>query len=427
MNVDRLERQLPEILLELSLPRVPDYFDDALREVARTPQRPRWTFPERWISMDITAQVPIGSRLVPIRMIGLIAVLLLALLAAALLVGSQQVRPAPLFGPAGNGLVIVSRAGDIYVAQPALDREQVLIGGPEEDIAARFSRDGRTIFFGRVTSEGTLVMAANADGTNVRRVSATPLQQNDGVEVSPDGTQLLVVNTSGPRATIEVHPLDGTSRPRTLDLGDITPHGYARWRPGAGEIVFAGVRSAASLRGAFTIRPDGTGLRTIFELPDEDGFLNGPAMSEDGRWLAFWNNLDTDGIPGRSCNQHVVDLTSGVDRRLVFDPSAECEGAAEFLGNDRLVLERSDLVGIQASNSQLLVGPVDGSAAGRPIGPSWDPALHLWWELSPDRSNVLLVANPGLSSLVSIADGTARRLSIGIGDFVSWQRRPLEP
>ena len=46
--IDGLERQLTTGLTDLAGTSAPDYRDDILRQVARTRQRPTWTFPERW-------------------------------------------------------------------------------------------------------------------------------------------------------------------------------------------------------------------------------------------------------------------------------------------------------------------------------------------------------------------------------------------
>ena len=50
----RFEQDLPDLMAQLAPRRVPDYRDDIVRQTARTRQRPAWTFPERWLPMDIT-------------------------------------------------------------------------------------------------------------------------------------------------------------------------------------------------------------------------------------------------------------------------------------------------------------------------------------------------------------------------------------
>src|SRR6185503_3839333 len=102
MSIDRLERRLPEVLTELSLPRVPDYVDDLLSRTERMPQRPGWTFPERWfpvsaITSALQARRPLSLR--PLIILAIVAALIVASL--VWYVGSQR-RPAPLTGLARN-------------------------------------------------------------------------------------------------------------------------------------------------------------------------------------------------------------------------------------------------------------------------------------------------------------------------------------
>jgi len=65
----RLERDLPQILGDLAMGPYPDYIDDVLATTAQRRQRPAWTFPERWLPMDIvTSRVPTAA--FPLRQLG---------------------------------------------------------------------------------------------------------------------------------------------------------------------------------------------------------------------------------------------------------------------------------------------------------------------------------------------------------------------
>ena len=96
----RLERDLPGVLDHLAAGPYPDYIDGVLTTTARRRQRPAWTFPERWLPMEITTSAAPGTR-VPWRPLALLAVLALLLVAVATAyVGSQQRRtPAPFGQP----------------------------------------------------------------------------------------------------------------------------------------------------------------------------------------------------------------------------------------------------------------------------------------------------------------------------------------
>ena len=70
---DRFQQELPELLTAIAAPRVPDYVDDLMASVAATRQRPRWTFPERWLPMGVTARRPVFFPPVPLRSIIVVA------------------------------------------------------------------------------------------------------------------------------------------------------------------------------------------------------------------------------------------------------------------------------------------------------------------------------------------------------------------
>ena len=119
---DRIERRPPEILTRISAPQVPDYTDDILGLTARRRQRPGWTFPGRWLPMDITAPRPTVAR-TQWRPIGIVILLILALAAAAVVyIGSRPPRLAPFFGPAANGSFVYVTARDIYIADANLEQ-----------------------------------------------------------------------------------------------------------------------------------------------------------------------------------------------------------------------------------------------------------------------------------------------------------------
>ncbi|HEX6867349.1 MAG TPA: hypothetical protein VF119_01025, partial [Candidatus Limnocylindrales bacterium] len=86
----RFEHDLPALLEDLYLTGTPDDRNDLVRQLAATRQRPAWTFPERWISMDIaTTRVPAAG--IPWRSVGLLAVVAVLIVAAlAVYVGSQR-------------------------------------------------------------------------------------------------------------------------------------------------------------------------------------------------------------------------------------------------------------------------------------------------------------------------------------------------
>jgi hypothetical protein len=427
VTTDRIERRLPQILADLSLPETPDYLDDLLDRTARTRQRPGWTFLERWLPMDIAMRPAVHPRL-PWRALAAAGLLILVVLAALVVyVGSSPPRPAPLFGPASNGSLVFDRDGDIFVIDPQFAGERMLIGGETDDFGVRWSLDGARLYFGRAADGRTHVMAADPDGGNVRLVSNALTRASDVAELSPDASQLVVINTERPVPQLEVLALDGSNDRTVLDLGGIEPTRFAAWRPpDAAEIVFLGNPFGdGSTLGLYAIHPDGTGLRTIAvrerEVAEPEAVqisFQDMVLSDDGSLAAYWS-WEPGVVAGKSCLVHVIDLVTGQDRRLTFDPTAQCELAPQFLGGDQLLIERQD---VPAGNvAGLLVVSLEGRTPGRVVGEPWDTHDGIAWHLAPDRERVVIVDDVR-SQVVALATGETTPTPIGLPAAFSWQR-----
>jgi Tol biopolymer transport system component len=440
MTGDRFERQLPDVLTDLSLPSVPDYFDDLISQIARTPQRPGWTFPQRWLPMDFALQRPVGSRQIPWRTLGLLAVLAVLVAIAIVTVGSRKrTLPAP-FGPASNGSIIYARDGDIYVADKDGRHEALLIGGATDDLAATWSRDGSTILFGRNVDDpglgttGTIVMAADPDGRNVRQLASARIGETDGLDVSPTGTKLALINIR-PGGHNVLSVLDFGGEMRDLDLGSVEPMRGVTWRPPDGnELIFAGrphgIRYGINPDitetdvALYAIGPDGSGLRQITlhhgeSIPPKEDQISFQdlTISDDGGTAAYWT-WEPRAVAGRTCSSYLVDLNTGRERRLLPDPSDACDVAPQFLPDDRILVRSDDISGM----SQLRVAPIDGGAPGRAVGPRHSYLTESGWSISPDRGQILFVPTSGVSRLISIETGEARDTGLVIGDAPSWHR-----
>jgi hypothetical protein len=432
MTTDRLEQRLPEILTDLSAPQVPDYTDALLGRTARSRQRPGWTFVERWLPMDIAA-TPVLTGRSPWRTLGVLALLTLLIAALAIVViGTQQPRHAPLFGPAANGGIIYERSGDIFVADADLRGERLLIGGPTQDIGMRWSLDGRTIYFGRVVDGTTLVMAADADGSNIRLLSRALPSENGGVEVAPDGSRLVVLDTENMPPTLEVLALDGSNDKTVLPLAGVVPASSGLWRPpDADEIVFLGHPGGdPSELALYRARLDGSALTRLavqhgetlgqsLTEPSQQISFQSLVLSDDGRTAAYWN-WETQVVAGHTCFLHVVDLDSVGDRRLTFDGSKGCESQPSFLDDERLIFESGDKDG----TVRLAIATVDGGSMT--LVP--DFAFHYTigeWTLAPDRVTVLFSPSETGSrptQLVDITTGATTDAAFSLPSLGSWQR-----
>ena len=130
---------------------------------------------------------------IPLRIVGLVALLILALaVGGLLLIGSQPKLPAP-FGLAVNGQVAYANGGDIYTVNPAAGTAAAVVTGAETDLGPVWSRDGSSLAFERKLSgpsgPGRLYVA-RSDGGGL--VAVTGLVADlYSYAFSPDGREVM--------------------------------------------------------------------------------------------------------------------------------------------------------------------------------------------------------------------------------------------
>lgn len=122
----------------------PESLARALAATHRTRKRPRWTFPERWIPMQLTMARTRGLR--PILAVVMLVLLTVALVATALVIGSQRREPPP-FGPARNGAIVYHQDGDLFIADQLGGTPRPLVAGSETDSDPVFSPQGDRVAF----------------------------------------------------------------------------------------------------------------------------------------------------------------------------------------------------------------------------------------------------------------------------------------
>jgi Tol biopolymer transport system component len=366
----RFERELPEILADLYPVSAPDYRNDLVRQIAATRQRPAWALPERWIPVTaLTLGRPV--RPIPWRTIGVVALLLVAIAAAAIIAGGGPRRlPAP-FGPASNGQLVLAEDGDIFLVNSVTGEKTLAIGGAASDTAPTFSRDGTQLAFLREEGGARSLWVADDRGGIPRRLATDGLLDFSQVEWSPDGKSILLTTSLPGRTAPAIVPTDGSAaHVIALDMPAENPI----WLTSGQEILFRGTSPTGF--GLFAIRPDGTDLRPIvpatgtsewdalyfavspdgsqiayqwrptptaamliYIIPTSGGNPRAittvesvsPIWSPDGTWIAFWSD---DGIyvvhaDGSTPERRVVVKTKGGAAirwapdggRLLFVPS----------------------------------------------------------------------------------------------------------
>ena len=365
---DTFGRDLSRWLHEESEHRVPDHLSEVLVQTAATRQRPWWSSPERWLSMQATARfAPAAPRLYWLVLVGVVVG---ALIAAALLAGLGRPRlPAP-FGPARNGDFVFSANGDIYRFDPADGSMEPLVIGESWDFGAAFSRDGTRLAFGRGVDPATVtpgadpgfvIALADADGTNVHEVTDT-LLGNCWSDWSPDG-RFDVFRTERPGGYGLLNVLDierGTVE--TIDPGISVRCGPISYRPPTGaEIIFRG--DSGTTHGVFAIHPDGTGFRQVnkeFPTCDCDTGL----ISPDGRYLVV-DRWSTSGVVG----MWLLDLETGDERRLPM-PSRHFARGGTF-SPDGTMIAFPMLHGIAPNQNayQVAIAPIEGTENAQTLGP----------------------------------------------------------
>jgi WD40 repeat protein len=409
---DRIERRMPEVFDDLASARVPDYFDDMLRQTARTRQRPAWSALERWLSMGVIAR-PIPVRPVPWRLAAATALVLLIIAASLIYVAGRPPAVPPPFGLARNGPMLIGTAdGDIVRYDPASGTTTPVVATPDRDSGPFYSYDGRRFVFDRGSVDAMALYVANADGSDVRHV---PMRGRDlrTFEWLPNSDRVLeTTSVNGYGALSIVDLVTGTISAIALDRAlDIQS---AVWRPGREQIVFTATDHDI-FRTFWVVNPDGSGLRQIGVSPRA---INDPTISPDGRLLAYatWEATSPAG------RIRVLDIDAGGDHEVTRpdtfvwqSPTFSADGIHLLL--HRLFMDADPTLGQVAS-----LDIRDGSAVAMGQA-SRNPQPAILW--SPDGAQILAEYQSPKETWLFDADGTNGRVAPFSGlefDGASWQR-----
>jgi Tol biopolymer transport system component len=395
---DPFERRISEAIDEIAAARPPDYLTDVLRQTARASQRPRWSFPERWLRVD-TVMAPAGlARRVPVRTLLILA--LVALLAAAALavsIGSRNRVPLP-FGPARNGALVYADKGDLYVRDVLTGDPRLLVGGDGDQNSPSYSPDGQ--FFSFVTSgnDGDHFSVANADGTSPRRLALIPPSGNAQAAWAPDSRRIALIYDVNSRPSLSIAPIDG-SPAVILELGDLRPHDVS-WDPRESDTLLVRVETPRGNSELYTVHADGS-LRHSLGLEDVSAFgteftLSGSTWAPDGQTIAYNAIRTRPGAPfGGIFRVYLVNPDGTKARVAAAPPSEDIQEAWPQYSPDGawiLVHRWTWILDGDAGAGWLAVLPADGSAPGRDIGPriagGQDTGLSKGW--SPDGTRVLM-------------------------------------
>ena len=428
---DPFELRIADAIDEIAAARLPDYLDDIFQATARTSQRPRWTFPERWLPVDTTLSPrPLVGR-VPIRGL-LLLLLLLALVAGTVLVsvGSRPRVPAP-FGPAGNGSIAYTAAGDLYVREALTGDARLLIGGTGEQLAPDYSPDGTMVAFITTLSDGDHFSVARADGTSVRELALVPPSGNAQSSWSPDSASIALIYDVDGTPQLSIAPVNGGD-PRVIDLGGLRALDVS-WQPPSGERVLLRAQAATGTAvSLYTMKADGSDRRVLVPAQDStfgpEYALSGPVWSPDGSRIAH-NSIDP--IPGSEHTHfriHVVkpDGSDDVPAPSPGDPDVQ-QAWPRFSPDGRSILVHQWRFKTDDPNAKGWLGLMSSDLSGpaRPIGNQFpggeDTGLPAFW--SPDGTRVIVQVN-NVRQVWSIDPVTGvGELLVWAGELPGWQRR----
>jgi hypothetical protein len=424
----RFDQDLPALVADLYLAGMPDYRDDLVQRVARTRQRSRWSFPGRWLPMDIvTTRVP-ATRL-PWRQLGVLA--LIAILLAAMLavyVGTHQPKLPPPFGVARNGAMLYGSGGDIYRLDPASGVSAALVTGPETDQIPFYSRDGtRFAFFRQTGTRPTTyeLVVANGDGTGQRVVSTDPVTFDYSVNWSADGRSIILDDIHGHVTrldTVGSTPPEKISYPKVADIIALRP-------PDEGELLYRTVTADGwSLQ---IMDTDGTHARPVFpsggtSMRDDD--YSGYQWSPDGSRIAFRMHPDS----SDDFRIYIVNADGTGLHRLTHETGTECE-CDMFWSPDSTVIAFNRWR-LDQSTGEWRIRPVGivsvADGVVRDVGPQ--PADQgAEFAFSPDGASITWLPRRPSDSigttkdeplLLDVASGTSRRISVPVDSPPDWQR-----
>ncbi len=417
---DRFERGLPQLFDELAVARTPAYLDDILSRTARTRQRPGWSFPERWLPMSVLTSRLATSPRPSWRAIGLVALLLLGLIAGAVLIAGTQVRrlPAP-FGPAANGLIPYATGGDIYVGDPVTGRTSLLVGGPGVDSLPGFSLDGiRVAFFRDATENGTLrdLYVVNEDGSHLTRVTAEPVAWVRSAVWAPDGRLAVIHQVSAGMNRLDLYDTTGSGSVQTV-VSAVGMDGVGFRPPDGREIMYRALVDGKW--GLFAMGIDGSHPRTIVEPTIDasiDMSFSMATYSADGKRI-FYERGTNDGC----CRLWVMNADGSDPHEFVAPTSDAWDGEA--------------VVSPDGTKVAYWHNPNDGPAHGVAVvradgtGPVIETGPKLTttatWVWSPDSTKILMIPDDGSSTSAYVLDpegGPYTTLPWHFDHSPDWQR-----
>lgn len=354
-----------------------------------------------------------------------VALVIIALLvgAAVAYVGTRQTRLPEPFGPAANGLIPYSQAGDIFVGDPVSGSTRLVLGGPEEDLGPGYSADGTLIGFLRNTGASDFdIYVVRPDGSELRRLTSTPISNDSWVQWAPDSRHLAIVRqveTTGCPTTVcltrQFELIDLSGKVQTIATADGMD--FVQFRPPDAQELMYRARVDGKW-GLFAMDPDGSNVRTLAQptVPGEMDLSFGAATySADGSRI-FYQHGDAGG-----CCQLWVMNADGTDAHEFLPLGPAWDGEALPSPDGTKIAYWHNLN--DAGPHGITVARADGTGPAIETGPVMASGAH--WVWSPDSTKILLYANDTETAKAWLVDpegGPPTTVPWGSNGDLDWQR-----
>jgi dipeptidyl aminopeptidase/acylaminoacyl peptidase len=327
----------------------------------------------------------------------------------------------PQLSPDGRTVVFVrtttdttsgKRNGDIWsVPADGSGQPASLIAGEKSESSPRFSGDGKRLAFISTRDGAAQVYVANADGTNVKKVTSLTMGVQPPLVVSADGTKVAFVSDVYPECRDEAC---NKSKSEEAEKNPVKVHRVTRllyrhwdeWRENVRHHVFA----ADVETGRATDLTPGD-----FDSPptqQEDAAI---AFSPDGREVAFVSNREGNDREAWTTNNDVwiVPVAGGEPKKVTANPAADVQPV--FSSDGKTLFVRAQRRAGFESDRWYLDAYDRASGSRRTLFENPDLSVGDF-VLSKDGVSVLFVAgDEGRESLftVSASGGTPRKIVQG--------------
>ena len=429
---DDYDRHLSAWMAAEAPAREPEHLlGEVLARTARTRRRPAWRIPERWIPVSTITSRLAPAQGIPWRPIVVAGLLLIALVVGALLsAGSRRQQLAPPFGAAANGQIAYSVNGDIVAVDPSTGTTRTIVLGPESDTGPVFAGNGSKLAFVRGEDGNRQVWAAEADGSNPRKIAGPFAKYPGWIEWSPQA-DVLAVEIDEDAGRIRMVRADGSGE--TVLATGLTTAINPMFRPSDGNQVLIRGQATDGTWGFYLMGRDGSNLQRLALDPGfqsdpayqehRDDYFWGGAWSADGRTLLYHTPepkaVSTGGL-GFRIHMATIGPNGEVmsDKVVVFDTAHDDEFDAAFVPSMDAITYQTAVAGAFQS-WQVSLAP-----GATPIALGAQAFDVIGRVPSPDGTTVLLVTgDPPTVTHVDTASGAPTPFTAG--SDVAWQRAAL--